>query len=47
MKNGEIKKLSSKDKNEILKVNEKLASDALRMLGMAYKQLPHNVSLDE
>jgi len=40
-KNGEIKKLGSKDKNEILKVNEQLASDALRMLAMAYKKLPN------
>jgi len=40
LRNGEIKKLAPKDKNEILKANEKLASDALRMLGMAYKKLP-------
>lgn len=40
LKSGEIKKLSSKDKNAILKVNENLASEALRMLAMAYKKLP-------
>jgi Ca2+-transporting ATPase len=40
LRNGEIKKLSSKDKNEILKVNENLASEALRMLAMAYRKLP-------
>jgi Ca2+-transporting ATPase len=44
LKNGEMKKLSSKDKNEILKVNEKLASDALRMLAMAYKKLPNDAN---
>jgi len=47
LKNGEIKKLGSKDRNETLKVNEKLASDALRMLGMAYKKLPNEATLDE
>jgi len=48
MKNGEVKKLTSKDKNEILKVNETLASDALRMLAMAYKKLPNSANtLDE
>jgi len=40
LKNGEVKKLSLKDKEEILKVNENLASDALRILAMAYKKLP-------
>jgi Ca2+-transporting ATPase len=47
LRNGEIKKLGSKDKNEILKVNEKLASDALRMLAIAYKKLPNEAALDE
>jgi len=41
MKKGEVKKLTSKDRNEILKANEMLASDALRMLAMAYKKLPN------
>jgi Ca2+-transporting ATPase len=44
LKNGEAKKLSSKDKNEILKVNENLASEALRMLAMAYKKLPNTAN---
>jgi len=48
IKNGEIKKLSSKDKNEILKINEELASDALRILAMTYKKLPTSAgSFDE
>lgn len=47
LKNGEIKKLSSRDKNEILKVNENLASDALRMLAMAYKKLPSADAFDD
>ncbi|MAG47706.1 calcium-translocating P-type ATPase, SERCA-type [archaeon] len=36
--NGKVRKLSEKDKNKILKVNENLALNALRVLGFAYKE---------
>ena len=37
---GKIKKLTEKKKKEILKINEEMAKEALRILGMAYKELP-------
>lgn len=37
--NGEIKKLSERECKEILEVNEKMAMDALRVLGVAFKEL--------
>jgi P-type Ca2+ transporter type 2C len=36
---GEVKKLDSKGKKKIHEVNEKLANDALRVLGFAYKEV--------
>ncbi|RLI18841.1 ATPase [Candidatus Bathyarchaeota archaeon] len=36
---GEIAKLSNKKRKEILEINEKMASDALRVLGVAFKEL--------
>lgn len=38
--NGKEKKLTDVKRKEILENNEKLASDALRVLGMAFKKLP-------
>ena len=38
--NGKIKKLTEKKRKEILKINEEMAKEALRILGMAYKELP-------
>jgi Ca2+-transporting ATPase len=38
-----VNKLTADKKNEVLKNNEKLASQAFRMLGMAYKDLPDNL----
>jgi Ca2+-transporting ATPase len=38
---GKVKKLSATDKKVILEVNEKMASNALRVLGVAYKDLPN------
>jgi len=43
VEDGKIKKLTSKKKREILKINEEMASEALRILGMAYKILSENV----
>jgi Ca2+-transporting ATPase len=40
LENGKEKKLTSAQKEKILKTNESLASNALRILGMAYKKLP-------
>jgi len=38
--NGKEKKLTDIERKEILETNEKMASDALRVLGMAFKKLP-------
>jgi Ca2+-transporting ATPase len=38
--NGKEKKLADAKRKEILEINEKLASDALRVLGMAFKKVP-------
>jgi len=38
--NGKIRKLSGDKKREISDTNEKLATEALRVLAMAYKELP-------
>jgi len=37
--NGEPKKLTKKEKQKILKTNEQMATDALRVLGVAFKEL--------
>ena len=37
---GKVKKLTKDKKKDILKVNEKMATEALRILGMAYRELP-------
>jgi len=37
---GQAKKLSAVDRKTILEINDKMASDALRVLGAAYKDLP-------
>jgi Ca2+-transporting ATPase len=43
LENGEVKDLTDERKKEILKTNERLASEALRLLGMAYKKLPSHL----
>ncbi|MFW6117317.1 MAG: cation-translocating P-type ATPase, partial [Thermoproteota archaeon] len=42
--NGDVKKLSESKKQEILQINKNLASQALRVLGMAYRDLSNKVS---
>tara|TARA_Y100000031_G_C8240783_1_gene395596 strand:- start:143 stop:2824 length:2682 start_codon:yes stop_codon:yes gene_type:complete len=37
--NGKIRKITKKDKNNVLKMNNAYASNALRVLGMAYKEV--------
>jgi Ca2+-transporting ATPase len=39
MINGDLKKLSTDEKEKIQEINEQMASDALRVLGVAYKDL--------
>jgi len=38
---GQIRELTGKEKEEILKINQEMASDALRVLAVAYKELPN------
>lgn len=40
LENGQVRKLSDKKKKEILEINEEMASEALRILAMAYRELP-------
>jgi len=40
LKDGKAVKLTSKEKQNILKTNEEMASEALRVLAIAYKELP-------
>lgn len=42
LKDGKTRKLDEKEKNTILAANEALARDALRVLGVAYKELSDN-----
>ncbi len=37
---GQIRELTSKEKEELLKINQNMASDALRVLALAYRELP-------
>jgi len=41
IQDGQAKKFSTTERKNILETNEKMASDALRMLGIAYKSLPN------
>jgi Ca2+-transporting ATPase len=40
LKDGKVVKLSKKEKEQILKTNEEMANQALRVLAVAYKELP-------
>jgi Ca2+-transporting ATPase len=40
LQDGKVKNLSAKEKENIFEVNERMANDALRVLGIAYKDLP-------
>jgi len=44
LQEGKEKKLTEAKRKEILEVNEKFASDALRVLGMAYRKLPQKLN---
>ncbi|MDH5449524.1 MAG: cation-translocating P-type ATPase [Candidatus Bathyarchaeota archaeon] len=43
LKDGETKKLDKKERNTILSINEAMAGEALRVLGVAYKELSDTV----
>ena len=45
-RDGQVEKLSAKEKKDILEANEKMANNALRVLGIAYKYLP-SVALEK
>jgi Ca2+-transporting ATPase len=45
--NNRIKRLSESEKKEILKINEKMASEALRVLAFAYREVPDKFKEDE
>ncbi len=40
-RNAQVKNLTSAERKTLLEINEKMASDALRILGIAYKELPN------
>jgi Ca2+-transporting ATPase len=44
LKNGKIVLLTEEERGNILKVNEQMASNALRILGFAYRHLPEDLS---
>ena len=39
--------LMEEEKNQILKINEEMAQDALRVLGIAYRELPEGIEISE
>jgi len=43
LQNGQTKKLSAKERKAVLEINEKMASDALRVLGIAFKDVSNDV----
>ncbi|MBS7651991.1 MAG: cation-translocating P-type ATPase [Candidatus Bathyarchaeia archaeon] len=43
IENGKEKRLTKKRREEILKINENFAGDALRVLSMAYRRLPQDL----
>ena len=45
LENGDEKKLTDAKKKKVLEVNEQFATDALRVLGMAYRNLPEDLSV--
>jgi Ca2+-transporting ATPase len=40
LKNGRVQKLTAKERERILEMNESFAGEALRVLGFAYRELP-------
>jgi len=46
IKDGKVTNLSASEKEQILKTNEKMANQALRVLAIAYKELPSNAGAE-
>jgi Ca2+-transporting ATPase len=46
LQNGREKKLTKQKHQSILRINEEMASEALRLLGLAYRELPEGVLED-
>ena len=46
LKDTQPTKLTGREQKKILEINEKMANEALRVLGMAYKELPDNALED-
>jgi len=46
IKNGKVKKISKKDKEKIIKMNNSFAEKALRVLGFAYREVPNSKKYD-
>lgn len=44
---GEIRELGEREKGDILKVNEEMAQEALRVLGFAYRDCPDGIGFTE
>ncbi|MEM7819519.1 MAG: calcium-translocating P-type ATPase, SERCA-type [Candidatus Aenigmatarchaeota archaeon] len=42
LKNGNVRRMTKKDRDEILKANNKMTNDAMRVLAFAYKELHEN-----
>lgn len=42
---GSERKLTEEDKNRILRVNEEMAREGLRVLGIAYRRIPRNLEI--
>jgi Ca2+-transporting ATPase len=42
-----VKSITAEDKTKILKVNEDMAKDALRVLGVAYRELPDKITCED
>ena len=47
LKDGKVKKFTAEEKKEILAINEQMAKDALRVLGIAYKEELPKASIEE
>jgi Ca2+-transporting ATPase len=47
LKNGAVKKFTAEEKKEILAINEGMANDALRVLGVAYQEKPPETNIEE
>ena len=45
LKEDYVKDLTEKEKKKILEINERMASEALRVLGMAYRKLPDDLKV--